>query len=323
MNLPLILPCELLTNDQYHNGEQYKPFCSSSTLKLLMTSPLYARYRMDHPEENKESEAISQGSVYHAMLASLTNSGNLSDFEREYYIFEPPINKSTGQAFGWTSKAYQEALMDAQTNNPGKIACSADEKSLAESMIDHLLHGNPHLSPQINQLIKIGQAEQSRFLEYQGQGFKYRTDLHTAKKIVDWKKTKHECPKPEKWDKEVIKYNYHISAAFYQFFEFILTGKWKDFYWVAQESEPPFDFNILSARDWTYGIDHSDGEIIEMHTGGMMLNRLLEYYILCCERNEWPGYSIFIQPNWIGQRIAYPKVPGWYENQMFEFFDNQ
>lgn len=322
MDLPLILPCDKLSNEQYHHGEIEKQFCSSSTLKLLMTSPLYARYCMDHPEEKKESESMSQGSVYHAMLASLTNSGDLSDFEKEYYIFEAPVNKSTGQAFGWTSKAYQEALMDAQLNNPGKIACSQDEKSLAEAMIDHLSNGNPHLSPQVNQLIMIGTAEQSRFLEYQGQKFKFRTDLHTAKKIIDWKKTKFECPKPEKWDKEVIKYNYHISAAFYQFFEFILTGKWKDFYWIAQESEPPFDFNILSADEWTFKIDRSDGEIIEMKTGGMILNKLLDYYILCSERNEWPGYSIFIKPNWIGQRIAYPTVPGWYENLSFEFFDN-
>jgi len=48
---------------------------------------------------------------------------------------------------------------------------------------------------------------------------------------------------------------------------------------------------------------------------------LLEYWILCCERKEWPGYSIFIQPNYLGQRIAFPTVPGWYEQQSFEFFD--
>ena len=322
MNLPIIIPCDKLSNEQYHNGEWEKQFCSSSTLKLLITSPKYAKYCMDHPEEKKETESMSQGSVYHSMLASLTNRGDVSDFEKEYLVFIPPVNKSTGQAFGYTSKAYQEAMQDALNLNPGKSICSEGEKKIAESMIDELLNGNPHLSPQVNNLIKIGTAEQSRFLEYEGQKFKYRTDLHTAKKIVDWKKTRFECPKTDKWDREIIKYNYHISAAFYQFFEFLLTGKWKDFYWIAQESEPPYDFNILSADEWTFEIDRADGEIIQMHTGGMMFQKLLDYYILCAERNQWPGYSIFIKPNWIGQRIAYPTVPGYYQNQQFEFFDN-
>jgi hypothetical protein len=188
-------------------------------------------------------------------------------------------------------------------------------------MIDMLLNGNSHLSPQVRNLIKIGKAEISHFCEYQGQKFKYRTDLKTAKKIVDWKNTKLESPKPENWSREVIKYNYHISAAFYQFFEFLLTGVWKDFYWIAQESEPPYDFNILSAQYWTYDIDHQDGNVIEMHTGAMMFQNLLEYWILCCERNEWPGYSIFIKPNYLGQRIGFPRIPGWYENNNLDFFD--
>ncbi|HUV15775.1 MAG TPA: PD-(D/E)XK nuclease-like domain-containing protein, partial [Pelolinea sp.] len=177
-----------------------------------------------------------------------------------------------------------------------------------------------HLSPTVRYLIKIGQAEQSHFTEYQGQKFKYRTDLKTAKKLVDWKKTKLESPKPSQWEREIMKYNYHISAAFYQFFEFLLTGIWKEFFWIAQESEPPFDFLIHNASQWTYNIDHSDGAI-EMNTGAIQMNRLLEYWIICSERKQWSGYSIFLQPDWKGQRIGYPSVPGWYEKQTIDFFD--
>lgn len=320
VTLPHISGPNEVSNDRYHNSDEFKPFCSSSNLKLLMTSPLYARYCMDHPEK-KESEAMSQGSVYHSMLASLTNKGDLSEFENEYFVFEPPVNPKTGEPFGYSSKAYQEALTAARIINSEKEPCSQAEKQTAQDMIDMLLNGNPHLSPRIQKLITDGQAEQSHFLDYQGQRFKYRTDLKTHRRIVDWKTTKIESPKPENWSREIIKYNYHISAAFYQFFEFILTGQWKDFYWIAQESEPPYDFNILSAECWTFEFDRSDGEIIEMHTGALMFNKLLEYYIMCCERGEWPGYSIYIQPNFLGQRIGFPGIPGWYENQMFEFFE--
>lgn len=307
-----------ISNEDYHNGEIFKEFCSSSNLKLMMTSPKYARYALDHPEK-KESETMSQGSVYHSMLASLTNAGDLSQFEKEYFIFSPPINPRTNEPYGWTSKAYQEAMQSEVVLNEGKLPCSETEKQIAESMIDELLNGNPHLSPTVNHLIKIGRAEQSHFLEYQGQKFKYRTDLKTSKKIIDWKKTRLESPKPGKWEREIIKYNYHISAAFYQFFEFVLTGKWKNYYWIAQEDEPPFDFLIHSASQWTYGISSSG--IIETGIGAQMLNNLLEYWILCCEKDQWPGYSIFLQPDWKNQRIGYPTPPGWYQQQTFEFFE--
>jgi hypothetical protein len=320
---PYISLPNAISNEDYHNAEQYKPFCSSSTLKLLMTSPLYAKYCMEHPEK-KETQAMSQGSVYHSMLASLTNKGNLSDFDNEFFLFDAPVNPKTMEPYGFISKAYQEAIESQKIINQNKIPCSQGEKQKAQDMIDMLLNGNPHLSPQINQLIKIGKAEQSHFIQYQGQYFKYRTDLKTSKKIIDWKTTKLESPKPENWSREIVNYNYHISAAFYQFFEFLLTGKWKEFYWVVQESEPPYDFNILSASGWTYELS-TDNErtIIETKIGSEMLNKLLEYYILCCEKNQWPGYSIFIQPNWLGQRIGFPDVPGYYKNQIFEFFNDK
>ncbi len=317
MTLPMISKPGEIPNETYHNGENYKEFCSSSNLKLMLTSPKYARYALDNPKEI-ESEAKSQGSVYHSMLASLTNRGDLSEFNQEYFIFDPPKNPKTSQPYGFTTKAYQEAVESEMQTNNGKLPCSENEKKVAESMIDELLNGNPHLSPKVKYMIKIGIAEQSHFCEYMGQKFKYRTDLKTDKKIVDWKKTRLGFPKPDVWSREIIKYNYHISASFYQFFEFVLTGKWKDFYWIAQESEPPYDFLIHNASEWTY--DHSGG-VVEMNTGALQFTKLLEYWILCSERNQWPGYSIFLQPDWKGQRIGYPGVPGWYKNQMFEFFD--
>jgi len=307
-----------ISNEDYHNADRFLEFCSSSKLKLMMVSPKYARYCLDHPEK-KESEAMSQGSVYHSMLENLTNFGDLSRFEDEYFIFDPPKNPRTNKAYGWDSKAYQEAMQAEIVLHEGKLPCSESEKHIAESMIDELLNGNPHLSRTVQHLIEIGSAEQSHFLEYQGQKFKYRTDLKTAKKIIDWKKTRIESPKPEKWGKEIIKYNYHISAAFYQFFEFLLTGKWKDFYWIAQEDEEPYDFLIHSSEQWTYRI-HSGG-IVETGLGAQMLNKLLEYWIICMEKNQWPGYSIFLKPDWRKQRIGYPTPPNYYQQIDFEYYD--
>ncbi len=320
MKLPFISAPSEITNENYHNSDDFKEFCSSSMLKLMLVSPKHARYALDHPEENKETEAKSQGSVYHSMLASLTNKGDLSDFENEFFIFNPPINPRTKEPFGFGTKAYTEAVECEIDSNQGKEPCSEGQKQIAESMIDELMNGNPHLSPTICHMIKIGSAEQSHFLEYQGQKFKYRTDLKTAKKIVDWKKTRLGFPKPEMFNKEIVKWNYHISAAMYQFLEFVLTGTWKTYFWVAQEDQPPFDFVIHDSSEWTYNIDHSDGAV-EMMPGAMHFQKLIDYWILCSERKQWPGYSIFLQPDWKGQRIAYPEIPGYFFKNDFEFFD--
>jgi len=163
-------------------------------------------------------------------------------------------------------------------------------------------------------------AEQSHFLEYQNQKFKYRPDVKTSKKLVDWKKTRLEFPKPEKWEREIIKYNYHISAAFYQFFEHEITGKWKSFYWIVQEEAPPFDFLIHNSSDWGFRVNQS-GEI-DMGFGAIQFIKLLEQWIYCAERNEWPGYSAFIQPDWKDYRIAETEVPGYYMKKDINFYND-
>ncbi len=319
MKLPFISKPSEITNEDYHNSDQFKEFCSSSMLKLMLVSPKYARYALDNPKDI-ESEAKSQGSVYHSMLESLANRGDLSGFDEDYFIFNPPKNPRTNNPYGFDTKAYQEAVECEVQSNEGREPCSEGQKKIAESMIDELLNGNPHLSPTIKHLIKIGSAEQSHFLEYQGQKFKYRSDLKTAKKLVDWKKTRLGFPKPEMFNKEIVKWNYHISAAMYQFLEFMLTGVWKNFYWVTQEDQPPFDFLIHSSSEWTYNIS-SEGTV-EMMPGAMHFQKLIDYWILCSERKQWSGYSIFLQPDWKGQRIGHPEIPGYYYKNDFEFFDN-
>ncbi|MBA7475654.1 hypothetical protein ES707_11026 [subsurface metagenome] len=188
-------------------------------------------------------------------------------------------------------------------------------------MIQELIDGSAHLSPIIKQFLKNGKAEQSHFLKYQGVGFKYRTDLKTRKIILDWKTTALMNPKADNFSSQILKFGYHVSAAMYQFFEHELTGQWRKFYWVVQEKEPPYDFTILDASDWTWKINPS-GEV-EMGVGAIEFMRLLEEHIYCTENQEWPGYSIFIQPDWKEYRIGSPGVPGYYKNRELMFYNNK
>jgi len=328
-----------LSLDVYHND--LKADIGSSTLKQLLISPKWMKYCQLHPEDNRISlESELKGSVYHSMLASITNKGDLSDFEAEYTVFEPPINDKTGKPFGYDSAKFLDAYSSFQDANPGKTICSQKEVDLSNTMINELLKGSQHLSKDVNYLIKHGKAEQSHLVDYHGKQFKFRPDLETNKKIVDWKTCGFETPKVENFARQITKFGYHISAAFYQYFDFIESGVWRSFYWVAQEKEPPFDFNIIDASNWAFEIHSIDQKesivipesstqfVIETptqiaipNTGAIIFLQLLTQYIHCAENDYWPGYSIFTKPDWKGRRIAKSEVPTWERTNNINFYN--
>ncbi len=316
---PYISKPNEISNDDYHNSDQFKDFISSTGLKQYAISPKYARWAQLHPKDF-DSEALRRGSVYHDMLFSLVNFGDLSYFNTQWAVFDPPINPGTQAPYGATSKKFLDEFELQKTTRGITDLCGKNEMDEAITMIDELRNGSRHLSHIINQFIKNGKAEQSHFLEYQGQKFKYRTDVKTKKAIIDWKTTTLENPKVENFARQIFKFGYDISAAMYQFLDFQMTGKWRKFYWVVQEKQPPYDFNILDSSEWTWKV-HPGGEV-EPGRGAMVFIKLMEKYILCNEAQEWEGYSIFTQPDWKNYRIGIPEVPGWVKQQDFNFFND-
>lgn len=318
--LPYISGPNEITNDDYHNGERYAKFISSSELKQMLVSPKWFRYAQDNPAETRtiSLENATKGSVYHDLLCSIVNTGGIEDFKNSWSVFEAPINDKTGKPFGYDTKAFMSAYEEFKYMNPGKEICSQSDIDLAENMIKELRVGNKHLSADINFLIKHGKAEVSHFVEYQGAYFKFRTDLETSTKIVDWKSCQEKVPKVENWSKQVVSMGNDISAAFYQFFCFISTGKWKTFYWVAQEKTPPFDFNLIDSSNWTFEITN-DGQVVP-HSGAFKFIKLMEMYIQCLEKDEWPGYSVFTRPDYRGRRIAESQVPVHESNKIISYY---
>jgi len=321
--LPYISGPNEITNNDYHNGDKYNDFLSSTKLKYFLTSPKWYKWLEDHPEDEEVNLAYQFGGLYHSMLASIVNTGDLNGFKDDHAIFIPPINQTTGKPYGITSGAYLTAYNFAKEQSGGKELCTQDQIDLAQIMINELMDGNPHLSKDIQFLIRNGKAEESGFCEYQGYKFKYRTDLKTKSKIVDWKTCAKDAAHPEEIHRQIIKFNYHISAAFYQFFDFQITGKWKPFFWIFQEKESPFDFLIESADNWAFEITKNDdgSQIALPKCGAVTFIKLMEQYILCRESDIWPGYSIFVQPGFRNQRINYSQPPGYYKKLMFNFFN--
>lgn len=303
---------ENISNKEYHESEKWKKYISSSVLKRYLRSPRYKKWFDTFGEDSIGFEAAHFGSVYHAVMESYTNTGDMTGFHKEYELFDHPANKKTGEPMGINTIGYK-ALYEQCENE----CCSDVVLKQATDMYQSMIH-DPVYGKWIEKKMSIGKAERSYFIDYAGGGFfKVRPDLETKKTIIDWKTCREEYPRVELFQKQIIDMGYHISAAMYQYFIHEETGVWKKFYWVAQEKTPPYDLMVYDSAEWTWDIisDGEGGVTVFPKIGAMMFMDLLETHITCLTTEKYPGYSVFVQPDWRGSKVHRIPVPGWYENK--------
>ena len=253
-----------LPNEEYHRGERFKDFLSSTQIKDYLVSPKFARFKALHPEMFEIGvEAAEKGSLYHDAMESIVNTGSLDKWRNNLLVFQPPINERTGCPYGRETQKYRDALAEAVAANPGKSLTSSADVQLVETMVYELLNCCRETSKQIKQILSFKQtkAEVSHFVEYKGCKFKYRPDVETAKKIIDWKTVAVDDLHEDTVNRVIAKFHYGISAAFYQFMEHERTGVWKEFYWVMQQKTAPYDAVFVSAANWAY---HMEDGIVKM-----------------------------------------------------------
>lgn len=312
-----------LPNDEYHKGDKYKEYLSSTELKSYMVSPKFARFKALHPEMFEIGvEAAEKGSLYHDAMESIVNTGSLDKWRNNLLVFEPPINPKTCSPYGRDTQKYQSALIEAKESNPGKTLTSNADVQLVETMVYELLNCCRETSKQIKQIMSFKQtkAEVSHFVEYKGCKFKYRPDVETAKKILDWKTVAVDDLHEDTVNKVISKFHYGISAAFYQFMEHERTGVWKEFYWVMQQKNAPYDAVFVSAANWAF---HMEDGIVKMGPSALLFMKLLEQHVYCTQNNKYEGAQVFIQPGFKGRRIMIPDVPSFEKNRMFNFYNNE
>lgn len=180
-----------LSNEAYHHEAPYSEYLSSSQLKRYAVSPKAFKFALDNPEEEKY-DALRFGSLFHDLMAcSAEHYDNgtkaIAEWMRHIAVFDPPKNDKTGQPYGSTTKAYKEAYEVFLQANEGKMIASNDEMSVIDQMHKSLLCDCGVTSEQVRKLLKWGKPEVSHFIEYEGCKFKWRPDLETRRKIVDWK----------------------------------------------------------------------------------------------------------------------------------------
>lgn len=303
-----------LSNEEYHYGERFRDYLSSSQIKKLAISPKAFRYALDHPDPQTDAKRL--GSLFHDLMAcSAEHYDNdteaVAQWLRGIAVFEPPVNEKTGAPYGTATKAYKEAYEAFLQANEGKMIASNDEISVINQMHKSLLCDSGATSEQVRKLLKWGKPEVSHFIEYEGCKFKWRPDLETKKKIIDYKTVATDDLSEKSINGIIAKYGYDISAAFYLFMEHERTGQWKQFYWVFVSKQPPYDAVLVDASEWTY--KHEDG-IVLPRVGAIKMKALLDLHIKCTREQSWPGAEIFIPQSDNGMRIMCPIPPPWEVN---------
>ena len=294
---------ENLPNEEYHHGAKYTPYISSTQLKDLLISPKAYKYKKEHPEEFECSrDSLEFGSLYHGYMESLANCGNDSMFNEHFHVFDAPINERTGKPYGFDTNKYQEAYEKAKQEHPDWEFVSDDRKELVVKMVGELVNNCGETSAQVKQLLKLGKPEVSHFVEYEGVKFKWRPDLETKNLIVDWKTIQADNLRPSTIAKQIHKFGYGISAAFYQFFEHEQSGKWKKFYWVFQQKTPPYDAVMVNASQWCFSYN-KQFDMLNVGNSAQIFEKLRDLYIECVKENKWRGCEIYIEPNFVGRRV--------------------
>lgn len=303
-----------LSNEDYHYGSPYNKYLSSSQIKLYSKSPKAAKYAFDHPDDSK-AEHFRIGSLFHYAMAHLAEHqgdlNGLKEWSDSLAVFEPPINEKTGKPYGSITKAYALAYDEFIKANEGKTVASEEERQSVLDMLSSVLYDTSSTSRQIAKLLKWGKPEVSHFIEYEGCKFKYRPDLETKRKIIDWKTSSTDDLSESSINSIIAKFGYDVSAAFYLFMEHLRTGIWKQFYWVFISKSAPYDCVMVDASEWTYKYD--DGAVLPQ-VGAIKMQALLDLHIKCTKNGVWPGAEIFIPKSDNGLRIMTPTPPVWEVN---------
>lgn len=309
-----------LSNEDYHFKDPYLEYLSSSALKYYLKSPRFARFAFDNPAEEK-TDAQQFGSLFHDLMACVADANGTwvqaySLWRDGFVRFDPPVNPKTGIYYGANTKAYAEAYAQFEEDNKGKAIVEAKTSVLASDMAYALLNCCGSTSVQVRKLLEWGKPEVSHFVEYEGCKFKYRPDLETRRKIVDWKTVATDDLSEESINRIILKFGYHISAAFYQFFEHERTGLWKTFYLVLVSKVEPYDAVMVDMANYGYRY-LPEYDMVVPGPGAMEFKKLLDLHIKCTRENEWPGAETFI-PSDNGVKVLDIQPPKYYSNKFLE-----
>lgn len=260
-----------LTNAEYHAH----PAVSKSGLDQVRRSPLHFWNRYLNPDRVIEppTPAMVIGSALHARVLE----PHL--YDDEYIVAPEGIDRRTKEGkLRWA---------DFEAECEGRTILKAEDAAQIEAMAKAV-----HQHPAARTILRMqGLSEQSYFWtdSETGENCKCRPDWHSADRrlIADVKTT--EDASPRGFARSVIKYRYHVQAAFYR--EGLSA---EQFVFIAVEKKAPFACAVYATPDklMTRGLDEAMADLRRIAT--------------CRSENVWPAY---------GDDIQALTLPSWFDDE--------
>jgi hypothetical protein len=270
------LPCKVvMTADEYHRSEAI----GSTSLKHVLRSPAHYLHAKENPQEKP---AFNFGRAVHMAILEPNVFASTVVVMPEFWGLTRD-GKKTNSPNSIDVKEQREKWL---LQNHGNTIVTADE------MADILLMAkalSKHKTARA--LLTGGAAEESYFdtCPETGLARKCRPDFLRGNIIPDIKSTTN--AHPAAFVKEIAKYNYHVSAAYYlDIVSSVLGQTFDQFIIIAIEKTAPFGVSVHLLDD------------AAIEEGRKLYKKALKTLAECQKTNNYPAYPDAILsatlPNW-------------------------
>lgn len=243
------------TNEEYHSGEGV----SKSDLDLIHSCPEKYRYKQDHPGQD-QTPALLFGSAVHKLILEPNT------FNKEYAVFAD-YDKRTKNG-----KEMYKKFLDRLN---GRKEITESDLMVMQTMRDVVMS-----HPKARMLLTGGKTETSYYWidPRTGTLCKCRPDKVNRGYIIDLKTTSDASP--EGFEKSMMKYRYHVQAAWYLRGYEAATGiKPEGFIFIAVEKNPPYSVAVYLCDD------------LSIEIGAREADEDLDVFVKCSEIGKWHGYG--------------------------------
>jgi exodeoxyribonuclease VIII len=249
-----------LDDKDYHALEHV----SSTALRTIsLNNPLY--YKQKQMAEKDVTKSMIMGTLVHMAILEP------EEFTKNV-IINPFSDKRTKEYKDWAKSSDIE----------GKTVISAGELSEIEQM-KAMMFSHPVALPLFNRAtmreMAIIYKDQSR-MTFRDYIVKAKLDLIGDDFIADIKTSADISP--HAFINTVVYSQYHLQAAFYRYLDTCVTGKTKDFYFIAIRNQAPYDVAVYKL---------SNGRLDQ---GDRLWWKAFTAYRAAAESKIWGGYDEII-----------------------------
>lgn len=259
----------------YHADPCPVPSLSRSTIMdLLYDCPRRAWF--NHPRLNpdykeEESEKFDIGKAAHAMLLEGRDAVHVVE------------------ADDWRTKAAKQAREEAR--QAGKIPLLEDQYHEVKRMVNHAISELAGSEIGIQDLHDEGESELSYIWMESGLWMRVRPDwISKDRRIVLDYKTTGASANPEDYSRIIIASGLDVQDAFYTRGIKAVDGTEPDFYFMVQETKPPYLCSFI------------DLDMVFREIGQEKTKKGISIWRDCMATDKWPGYP---------PKVCTVEAPGW------------